>query len=264
MPIDSQCTGCGKSLRVSDEFVGRKARCPVCGIVYIVGGVGGVGLDETTPAPIASDHTAFEATYLTQNDSSVSTLQPLADSGSSLATDNPIAPIAKFFVRTPNSIVYGPSDAKTVLEWINQGRLDDTCHIREQSSEQWLGIAAWRFQSRSIQNPVASSVYQGTYQFGSVPVSTVQSAGYGKAGNGTVVLVLGLISWVLCPTVLGAWICSILAIVFAIIEFKQIRDGQSPSSQKTFVLIGMWLAIANLVAWAFLTIGVIVIAILSP
>ena len=244
MPIDSQCTGCGKSLRVSDEFVDRKARCPICGIVYIVGGV---GLDETTPAPIASDPTAFEAT-----------------SGSSFATDNPIAPIAKFFVRTPNSSVYGPSDTKTVLEWINQGRLDDTCHIREQSSEQWLGIAAWRFQSRSIQNPISSAVYQGTNQFGSVPVSTVQSAGYGNGGNGTVVLVLGLISWVLCPTVLGAWICSILAIVFATIEFGKIRNGQSPSSQKTLVLIGMWLAIANLVAWAFLIIGVIVISILNP
>lgn len=261
MPIDSQCTGCGKSLRVSDEFVGRKARCPICGIVYIAGGA---GLDEATPAPITFAPTTFEATHFTQNDSSFSTLQPLGDSGSSFATDNPIAPIAKFFVRTPNSSVYGPSDTKTVLEWINQGRLDDTCHIREQSSEQWLGIAAWRFQSRSIQNPIVSPVYQGTNQFGSVPVSTVQSAGNGNAGNGTVVLVLGIISWVLCPTVLGAWICSILAIVFATIEFGKIRNGQSPSSQKTLVLIGMWLAIANLVAWAFLIIGVIVISILNP
>ena len=159
--------------------------------------------------------------------------------------------------------MFGPSDTKTILDWINQGRLDDTCHIREQNSEQWLGIAAWRFQSRSLQNPVVNLVYQGANQFGAVPVSTVQSAGYGKAGNGMVVLVLGIISWVLCLTALGAWICSLLAIVFAAIEFGKIRDGQSPSNEKTFVLIGMWLAIANLVTWAFLIIGVIVISILN-
>lgn len=258
MPIDSQCSGCGKTLRVNDEFVGRKARCPVCGTVYVVSDI---GLDETIPAPIAPAPTTVDTTHFTQNDSSLSTLQQLADSGSSFATDNPVA---KFFVRTPNSIVYGPSNTETVLDWINQGRLDDTCHIREQSSEQWLGIAAWRFQSRSLQNPVAGSVYQGANQFGAVPVSTVQTAGYGKAGNGTVVLVLGIIGWVLCLTALGAWICSILAIVLATIEFGKIRDGQSPSSEKTFVLIGMWLAIANLVTWAFLIIGIIVLSILSP
>ena len=257
MPIDSQCTGCGKTLRVDDEFVGRKARCPVCGIVYVVGGD---GRDETTTAPIASAPTAVEPTNFTQNDSSLSTLQSVTDSGTSFATDNPIA---KFFVRTPNSIVFGPSDTKTILDWINQGRLDDTCHIREQNSEQWLGIAAWRFQSRSLQNPVVNLVYQGANQFGVVPVSTVQSAGYLNGGNGTVVLVLGIISWVLCLTALGAWICSLLAIVFAAIEFGKIRDGQSPSNEKTFVLIGMWLAIANLVTWAFLIIGVIVISILN-
>ena len=200
MAIDSQCTGCGKTLRVNDEFVGRKARCPVCGIVYVVGGV---GLVETTPAPIDSDPIAVETTYFTQTDSSPSTLQPFADSTQSLATDKPVD---KFFVRTPNAVVYGPSDTETVLDWINQGRLDDTCHIREQSSEQWLGIAAWRFQSRSLQNPLAGPVYQGANQFGAVPVSTLQSAGQGKAGNGTVVLVLGLVSWVLCLTIFGAWI----------------------------------------------------------
>ncbi len=260
MPIDSQCSGCGKTLRVNDEFVGRKARCPVCGVVYVVGGVGLVEMTPA-PAPIASDPIAVETTYFTQNDSSTSTLQSLADASSSFETEKPVA---KFFVRTPNSVVYGPSDTETVLDWITQGRLDDTCHIREQSSEQWLGIAAWRFQSRSLQNPVAGPVYLGANQFGAVPVSTVQSAGQGKAGNGTVVLVLGLVSWVLCLTLLGAWICSILTIVLATIEFGKIRNGQSPSSEGTFVLIGMWLAIANLVTWAFLTIGMIVISILSP
>ena len=31
MPIEFQCTGCGKRLRVGDENAGKKAKCPECG-----------------------------------------------------------------------------------------------------------------------------------------------------------------------------------------------------------------------------------------
>ncbi len=31
MPIEFNCSGCGKLLRVPDEFAGRQARCPHCG-----------------------------------------------------------------------------------------------------------------------------------------------------------------------------------------------------------------------------------------
>ena len=299
MPIDSQCSGCGKTLRVNDEFVGRKARCPMCGTVYVVGDALGI-------APIAnptSSVTMAETTYAAPSNSSA---QPIADSWSSLPTaaseaimpvqqtrpqtstsvpaiavpeqssvgipsglENPQAtpiPEQKYFVRTPNSMSYGPSDKATVLDWLDQGRLDDTCHIREESSEQWLGIAAWKFQTRKASTPVSnqsSQVQPTANRFGEVPTSNVQSAGYAKSGNGTVVLVLGLVSWLLCLTVVGGWICAILAIVFASFEFTKIKNGQTPGNEKWLVLLGMWLGIANLVAWLLSVIGLIVFSIVS-
>ena len=75
-----------------------------------------------------------------------------------------------------------------------------------------------------------------------------------------VVLILGLVSWILCPTAVGALVCAILAIVFASMELGKIRNGQSPSKEKMLVLIGLWLGIANLVAWAILIVGIIVLA----
>jgi hypothetical protein len=36
MPIETQCTTCGKTLRVGDEHAGSQARCPVCNTVYTV------------------------------------------------------------------------------------------------------------------------------------------------------------------------------------------------------------------------------------
>ncbi len=294
MPIDSLCSGCGKTLRVNDEFVGRKARCPACGKVYVVGDASS-NLSVANPTPSVD---VAETTYVTPGITSDSSSQPLADSWSALATSpsqleapnerqsvqQPNAvpeqtsggvppslelpqatPIAepKFFLRTPNSMIYGPSDKATVLDWIDQGRLDDTCHIREETSEQWLGLAAWRFQTRKVNAPVSSPIQPTANRFGEVPRSSVQSAGYAKSGNGTVVLVLGFVSWVLCPTVVGGWICAILAIVFASFEFNKLRSGQTPSNERWLVLLGMWLGIAHLVAWVLCVVGLIITAIVS-
>lgn len=285
MPIDSICSGCGKTLRVNDEFVGRKARCPACGNVYVVG-------EGLTNLSVANPNPSFEVAetaYVAPGIASDSTSQPLADSWSSLPTSpsqlealsepqavqQPIAtpqlelpqaaPIAesKFFVRTPNSMIYGPSDKATVLDWIDQGRLDDTCHIREEASEQWIGLAAWRFQTRKVNAPASSPVQSPAAGFGEVPRSNVQSAGYGKSGNGTVILVLGLASWVLCLTVIGGWICAILAIVFASFEFNKLRSGETPGNERWLVLLGMWLGIAHLAAWVLGVVGVIILSIVS-
>ena len=295
MPIDSLCSGCGKTLRVNDEFVGRKARCPACGNVYVVGEVP----SNPSVANPSQSVAVAETTYAAPVGTSDSSSQPLADSWSALPTspsqldapterqaaEQPVAvpeqrssgvppgldlpqatPIAeqKFFVRTPNSMIYGPSDKATVLDWIEQGRLDDTCHIREESSEQWLGLAAWRFQTRKVNVPVSNPVHPASNGFGEVPRASVQSAGYAtKSGNGTVVLVLGLVSWVLCPTVVGGWICAILAIVFASFEFNKLRSGQTPGNERWLVLLGMWLGIANLVAWVLCVVGLIITTIVS-
>ncbi|MCY2982855.1 MAG: hypothetical protein NTY15_04375 [Planctomycetota bacterium] len=294
MPIDSLCSGCGKTLRVNDEFVGRKARCPACGKVYVVGEASSNPF-VANPSPPA---TLAETTYADPIRTSDSSSLPLADSWSALPTSlsqlevpserqlfqQPTAvpeqksggvppglelpqatPIVepKFFVRTPNTMIYGPSDKATVLDWIEQGRLDDTCHIREESSEQWLGLAAWRFQTRKGNAPVSSPVHPTVTGFGQVPRSSVQSAGYAKSGNGTVVLVLGLVSWLLCPTVVGGWICAILAIVFASFEFNKLRSGQTPGNERWLVLLGMWLGIANLVAWVLCVVGLIIASIVS-
>jgi hypothetical protein len=36
MPIETNCPGCGRRLRVSDEHLGRQARCPMCNAIYQV------------------------------------------------------------------------------------------------------------------------------------------------------------------------------------------------------------------------------------
>ena len=40
MPISVTC-GCGKALRVKDEWAGRTVTCPGCGGTFVVGATGG-------------------------------------------------------------------------------------------------------------------------------------------------------------------------------------------------------------------------------
>ncbi len=39
MAIETICPGCGRKLRVGDEFAGKQARCPVCNEIYSISGV---------------------------------------------------------------------------------------------------------------------------------------------------------------------------------------------------------------------------------
>ena len=36
MPIEVQCDGCGKTLRVGEEFAGQQAKCPSCQNIFTV------------------------------------------------------------------------------------------------------------------------------------------------------------------------------------------------------------------------------------
>jgi hypothetical protein len=300
MAIDSLCVGCGKTLRVGVEYAGRKARCPMCGAIYVVPQIPSdahIALPLAAPinaiegSPINSDPTHTETTYAASvspssqsNDpsdkwESFPTEKPAARlietasaeppavsamSASSVSSPSPIVQTpVQYFARTPNGMIYGPSDRKTVMDWIDQGRLDDTCHVRESNSEQWLGIAAWRFQSRQTSNPMSYQATGASPTFGAVPSSTIQSAGFERSGNGVLILVLGIVSWLLCPTIIGAAVCSILAIVFATTELRRIREGQTTSKEKSLVLIGMWLGILNAVALVIGIIGMVLVIALA-
>jgi|GEM_PF-1565514 len=283
MAIDSICSGCGKTLRVGDENAGRKARCPMCGVVYVVSspavpseadyGSPLVSASSVDPTSI-NDASNTDTTYASTNWSSnpFGSQLPSAQSSLSIGPALPAAVSARsaasFLVRTPSGAVYGPTDPATIIEWTNQGRLDDTCHVRAENSEQWLGMAAWRFQLRQNQNPMASQPTQTTgsvaNSFGQAPVAANQSAGYARSGQGGLVLIFGIVSWLLCPTFIGSLALSIVAVVWGSSELRKIRDGQSPASERSLVLIGMWLGIINLAVSVLAIVGIIILAIVNP
>jgi hypothetical protein len=63
-----------------------------------------------------------------------------------------------------------------------------------------------------------------------------------------VVLILGILSWVLCFSLIGGILCAIFAIPLGFSELKRINQGESPSNEKWMVLTGLGLSAANVAA----------------
>ena len=54
MPIEFRCVNCQKLLRVVDEAVGKKARCPDCGTIQEARPSAGIGLDSPSFPPVSA------------------------------------------------------------------------------------------------------------------------------------------------------------------------------------------------------------------
>jgi hypothetical protein len=171
-------------------------------------------------------------------------------------------------VRPPDGAVYGPVDQAAVLRWLQEGRLNNESHIKQVNDSQWIGVPAWLFQIKQSSNPIVGTDQPGKgasqNPFGSAPVSANQSAGYAHPGNGIWILVLGIFSWILCPTLFGSFACSTIAIIMAKSELANIKSGRTPESQRMMALTGMWLSIINLCCVVGAVVFVIFVAIVSP
>lgn len=246
MAIDTQCSGCNKTLRVADDCVGRKARCPNCGTIYIVRHTDSIGQQSkgADQQPSDVDHRFVDTTY--------------AENTPSHAGQ---APLISYMVRVPNGDVFGPADAPTIFDWIQQGRLDDRCHARKEGDEQWIGLNAWRLLQKK--EAAAENIFANSPQSLIAPRSSNQSATNGNAGRGTAVLILGILSWLLCFSLIGGVVCAAIAIPLGFGELKRIREGASPASEKSLVMIGMGLSIANLAVSVLTFVGVAISTIIN-
>ncbi len=271
MAIDTPCSGCGKTLRVADDCVGKKARCPNCRTVYVVGSVPAIG-NPAIGNPAASLESPFpETTYANPlrfaGAESFATPKETKEFQSSHQPSGPIPsdsaelPQRLFMVRVPSGDEFGPTDAVTVLDWIQQNRLDDRCHIRQQDQESWIGIPAWRLLQKG--EAAARNVFSNSPRSLIAPSASNQSSATASNGRGLVVLVLWALSWLLCFSLIGGILCAIIAIPLGLGELKKINRGESPSNEKWMVLTGLGLSVANVAASVVGLVTFIIVAVVN-
>jgi hypothetical protein len=172
-------------------------------------------------------------------------LEPLSDNTERL-----------YYIRVPDGQIYGPSNASTLKEWASQGRLNHTCDVRPANTEIWISYSAWLIQqservatpsygSAARTHPTATRNIYGD-NFGGVATPMNQTPNK-PSGLGVLICCLGVASWFLCISFIGAPICAVATIIMAVAEFKKIEDGRSPREERILVHIGLWLSVANLV-----------------
>lgn len=268
MSIESICSGCGQRLRVADEHRGKQARCPACGQIYLVGGSAqagtfgdvdsagsrGSGWAPTTYAPTSNKPDLFGPSF---DEPSV----PVASNQNA----DPPRQDTSHFAMTPDGIIYGPVDQPTLDRWIQEGRLNDSCRVRQGENGPWQPMMQWlaaKMPTSQVaygggQTPLASAAvhseavnpfsdaarpqsinpYHATGQY---PYPTYPSDRSG------VVLTMGILSWVLSCMYIG-WIMAIIGIALAQQDFAAMRAGTLRPESRTMTQVGFWLCLVHLI-----------------
>ena len=178
-----------------------------------------------------------------------------ADSSSPAAFDRDSLKDKKFSARTPKGDEYGPVSYDVLLQWFRENRVNAACYIREEGGTEWLPFLEWvqlpgnaismEMRPGSLPQPVSrspSAPTVGPYAFGDVPVGMNSVVQYPIPSRGTLVLILGSVSWLLCITWVGTLVIAAVALGVGFKDLSNIKRGETSPRERNLTLIGMWLA----------------------
>lgn len=258
MAIESNCQGCGQRLKVDEQYRGRQAKCPSCGHIYVVG--------ESAPLANTSSLSSFDdkPDLLTPLDNPSPSTSYSASSFAASPNASRPASASQYYAKTPDGNIYGPCDRSTLERWIKDGRLNESCFVREGEEGIWQRVNdVIRQQPTSNLFPDTTSSSFGASNYGGNPygnaASSVNVNPYGAPiGPGTnnsssssdqsvVVLVLGIVSWFLSPCCLIGVVVAIIGAIMGSTELGRIKRGEISDNNKTLTLVGFWLCVSHII-----------------
>jgi hypothetical protein len=224
MAIESNCTGCGNRLSVAEEHIGKKARCPACGMVYVVGGdaAGGAAAESPAGAVGASGSNHFglaETSYGGQADDSQTPWQ--------------------YWMKAGDGSEYGPVDRGTLDRWFQEGRIAANYQVREGETGQWQQASV--FQMQASANPYASS---NPYAASPSPAAAAPAV-YPKADQSGLILAMGI---------LGLFLCGVFAIVAWVMGHNALKDMQAGAmdpTNKGLTQVGYYMGMVSVILHIF-------------
>jgi hypothetical protein len=207
MPIETNCQGCGKRLRVADEHAGKLAKCPQCQAVYTV--------------PQSSVAAALGAGAVTS---------PAGTDGSD-----------RWHLKTPEGLTFGPVPRAELDRWLAEGRINAQSQILHEGDGQWNWAA--QVYPHLAQVTTASPFAPGTNPY-APPAMTPYGSPYPQGRylephRGGLILALALIGIFACD------ILSIVAVVMAIIDLQKMNRGVMDASGRGLVIAGLVIVVAK-------------------
>jgi hypothetical protein len=164
-------------------------------------------------------------------------------------TTYPISePLATYFTRIPTGAEFGPVSREVLEHWIREHRVNAACFIREEGQSTWIPFLEWAQAQgatiESLPNPVPPSPRksESSNPFGEIPLGEHRGIQFQKTSHGMTVLILGIASWVLCITWVGAIPIAIIALVLGFRDLKNIARGDTSPRDHNLTKIGLWLA----------------------
>jgi hypothetical protein len=175
----------------------------------------------------------------------------------------------QYFARIPTGAEYGPVSYEVLIGWLQENRINAACFIREEGREDWLPFLEWvQLPGNAIQmvmqpgsppQPVKPST--SSYAFGEIPGAQTSVVQYPIASRGTLVLILGIVSWMLCITWVGSLVMSVVALAVGYKDLRNIASGATSPSERNLTVIGMVLAGTAMVVSCFVILLFVVTAI---
>ena len=255
MAITTNCSGCGKTLAVADEFAGRQARCPACGQIYTVPSPTNPSTSlPSTGSSSGLNPTALEPRRGLDDTTGYSDPAPL-DLGSPTSTPAPSTPApalgsnastygaVQYWMRAGNGAVYGPADQAMLSRWFSEGRVGADYQIRIGDQGHWQPASV--FQS-AVNSPTPTSMpATGVNPFAAPSAFTpgiATARTYEKGDQSGLVLAMGILAWI------GG--CPIFGIIAWVIGSQLITDmnaGLVDPSNRGMAQIGYYLGMVNVI-----------------
>jgi hypothetical protein len=213
MPIETICKGCARKLRVPDEHAGKKARCPQCGLIYVVPGSPAASTPTTPPTDKTASETPASAPQEAKQSAQV-----------------------RWQLRTTDGRVFGPVPKRELDEWYAEGRIPADAMLLSDGDPQW--------RSASEVYPQLAGTRRGLHEQGNpfsdaaTPTRSstayhVTSARHQLPHRGGVILTLAILGWVICPVFAPfAW-------SMGAGDLRAMRLGQMDTSGQSMTQAGM-------------------------
>ncbi len=226
MAIETICKGCAKKLSVSDEFAGRKARCPDCKTIY------------TVPSP--------------------------SDDGIDIGSQASVDDSGQWLVRMTDGTTYGPVSKPELDTWLNEGRLAASSQLRRETQAEWQ-LASELYPSLLKPAATQDNPFSDGATFTSPatnPYSTPATSGQRvqrpyQPHRGGMILTFGILGFACCQ------IFAIVAWVMGHQDLKEINAGRMDPQGRGLTQAGMIIGIIGTVLMALTVVAQVLIGIVA-
>ncbi len=229
--LDIVCPSCGRTLRIAAEHAGKQVRCPACQQI------------SAAPGPI---------------------LQPPPEIAAPLPAEDDLA---RWHIRTPEGVVYGPTRWSELLNWVSEGRVAADCELAPSADGPWQAaglvlpvLNATQPPTPTPYNPLPVNGLAGMPSpFARPPGVPMPAAGFVAPHRGALVLVFGVLG-----IVVGCPVFSALAWILGSRDLREIRAGRMDRQGEGITLVGMILGMIVSILWlvcGFITLTIVLIAI---